>query len=49
MDYLSPEIINKAGHGIEADIWGLGVLTYELLTGFAPFSPKNLSNKNSKY
>jgi aurora kinase len=36
-DYISPEILNGKMHSIEVDIWAIGVLTYELLTGTVPF------------
>ncbi len=39
-DYLSPEMILGTGHSEKLDVWTLGVLLYELLHGFAPFSPK---------
>ncbi len=35
--YLAPEIINKSGHDEHVDIWCIGVLLYELLTGETPF------------
>jgi serine/threonine protein kinase len=37
LDYLAPEMILKQGHGTTLDIWNLGVLLYEMLTGDAPF------------
>lgn len=37
-EYLAPEIITRAGHSYEVDFWTLGVLIYEMLTGYAPFS-----------
>jgi len=36
-EYLAPEIIENAGHGLSVDWWALGVLTYEMLAGFPPF------------
>ncbi len=39
-DYLSPEMILGTGHNEKLDIWGLGVLMFELLHGRPPFSPK---------
>ena len=36
-EYLAPEMIKKEGHSFEVDIWALGVLMFELLTGFPPF------------
>eukprot|EP00359_Climacostomum_virens_P005659 CAMPEP_0204915614 /NCGR_PEP_ID=MMETSP1397-20131031/13574_1 /ASSEMBLY_ACC=CAM_ASM_000891 /TAXON_ID=49980 /ORGANISM="Climacostomum Climacostomum virens, Strain Stock W-24" /LENGTH=713 /DNA_ID=CAMNT_0052087731 /DNA_START=29 /DNA_END=2170 /DNA_ORIENTATION=- len=37
LDYLAPEMIKQQGHGTTLDIWNLGVLLYEMLTGDAPF------------
>lgn len=39
-DYLAPEMILGNGHDESLDMWGLGVLMYELLHGVPPFSPK---------
>ena len=36
-EYLAPEIIENAGHGLSVDWWAMGVLTYEMLAGFPPF------------
>lgn len=38
-DYLAPEMILERGHNEKLDVWTLGVLTYELIVGKAPFSP----------
>ncbi len=32
-EYLAPEIISKQGHDKSLDIWSIGVLAFELLTG----------------
>ncbi|XP_075229679.1 aurora kinase A-like [Lycorma delicatula] len=37
LDYLPPEMISNKKHGKEVDIWSLGVLCFELLTGKPPF------------
>jgi serine/threonine protein kinase len=39
-DYLAPEMIMKSGHNEKLDVWTLGILTFEVLTGKAPFSPE---------
>jgi serine/threonine protein kinase len=36
-DYLSPEMKNGESYNFSVDIWSLGVLVYELITGSAPF------------
>ena len=36
--YLAPEIIKKIGHNISVDIWCIGALIFEFLTGKCPFS-----------
>ena len=42
-EYLSPEMIRKTGHNYLVDIWTLGVLLFELLAGYAPFTGANQS------
>ncbi len=39
--YLSPEMIQNTGHDEHVDIWCLGVLLFELLTGTPPFIGQN--------
>ena len=41
LDYLAPEMINQQGHSTNLDLWNLGVLLFELLTGTAPFQASN--------
>ena len=40
-EYLSPEMIRKNGHDHTVDIWALGVLLFEMLAGYAPFTGSN--------
>lgn len=37
-EYLAPEMIRKEGHDTSIDIWDLGVLLFELLSGKPPFA-----------
>lgn len=41
IDYLCPEIIQHRYYDSSVDIWALGVLTYQLATGSAPFYNKD--------
>lgn len=42
-EYLSPEMVNKTGHGMETDMWSFGCFIYELLTGSPPFQCKDMN------
>jgi serine/threonine protein kinase len=35
--YFAPEVVNLKRHGRETDWWCLGVLVYEMVTGYPPF------------
>lgn len=41
-DYLAPEIISGKGHDTAVDWWSLGVLIFEMLAGFPPFTDKDM-------
>ena len=41
MDYLPPEMVEGREHDNSADIWSLGVLTYEFLVGCPPFEAED--------
>lgn len=40
-EYLAPEVILKAGHGEEVDLWTLGIVLFEFLTGKLPFTGRS--------
>lgn len=41
IDYLFPEMVEGRNHDEKVDMWSLGVLCYELLTGSPPFENEN--------
>ena len=46
--YLAPEIIKRDCHDLNVDLWCLGILTFEFLTGKPPFEHKShLQTKNN--
>lgn len=45
-DYLAPEMVADKPHNEKLDVWTLGVLLYELVSGKAPFTPPpNIKDK----
>ena len=40
--YLAPEILEEKGHDEAVDIWCIGVLLFELITGNVPFQGKDI-------
>ena len=40
-EYLSPEVLDRQGHGTAVDWWNLGMVAYEMLTGLPPWYTTN--------
>eukprot|EP00091_Calanus_sinicus_P011889 TRINITY_DN2681_c0_g1_i3.p1 TRINITY_DN2681_c0_g1~~TRINITY_DN2681_c0_g1_i3.p1 ORF type:complete len:291 (-),score=96.81 TRINITY_DN2681_c0_g1_i3:62-934(-) len=40
-EYLAPEILQPKGHNKAEDWWALGILIYEMLAGYPPFTDEN--------
>jgi serine/threonine protein kinase len=41
---MAPEVLRGDVYDHRADVWSLGCLFYELLTGFPPFTGRDLRN-----
>jgi len=39
--YVAPEVIQRKGHGMGVDFWAIGILIYEMLSGYPPFHHAN--------
>ncbi|KRH95128.1 Serine/threonine protein kinase [Pseudoloma neurophilia] len=46
-EYLSPEMIDKSLHNEKVDMWCVGILTYELLSGSTPFQAPDRSSREA--
>jgi serine/threonine protein kinase len=38
---MAPEVLNGHSYNHKADVWSLGIVFFELLTGFFPFNGRN--------
>jgi len=43
-NYISPEVVTRVAHGLEADVWGLGCMLYTLLVGRPPFDTEAIKS-----
>jgi tRNA A-37 threonylcarbamoyl transferase component Bud32 len=48
LDYLPPEMLRNDEYDESVDIWSIGVLTYELWSGYAPFQDKDTTGVYKK-
>lgn len=48
-EYMSPEIMNEATHSFKSDIWGLGILFIEILTGRPPYQASSLEELKHQF
>ena len=47
IDYICPEIIQRTPYNVDLDIWTIGILTFELAAGRAPFE-SNTRNETTR-
>ena len=41
---MAPQVLLGDFYNYKADVWSLGCIFYELITGFTPFTGKNLGD-----
>ena len=40
-EYMTPEVILNKGHSFSVDYWAIGILIFELISGWPPFSARD--------
>ena len=46
--YMAPELVNRQPYTEKVDVWSLGVITYQLLSGKTPFEANSIKEENIK-
>lgn len=46
--YMSPEILLKQSYGSKSDLWSVGIILYEMITGHTPIQARNLEQLKHK-
>lgn len=46
--YIAPEIMNGKKYGPKVDIWSFGVMMFEILMGFTPFSGRSIEDLENR-
>ena len=46
--YVSPEVLTRTPYNQKVDIWAMGVILYEILSGTLPFTGKNDNDLGKK-
>jgi serine/threonine protein kinase len=41
---MSPELLNRESYSSKSDLWSVGIILYELITGTPPYLAKNLQS-----
>ena len=44
--YMAPELVRHQRYSEKVDVWSLGIITYQLLSGKTPFDGKNIKKIN---
>ena len=46
-EYIAPELLEGKRYGQEVDLWSIGILMFELMTGDTPFNPTGCESRES--
>jgi serine/threonine protein kinase len=44
--YMAPELVKHEKYSEKVDVWSLGIITYQVLSGKTPFDGKNIKKIN---